>query len=79
MNVDDKLYFINKLLRDNKFHVTGFLLTKDYIFIKSYRFRTNYYFIIPRLAAPSSLDSIDKLMRYNTINDNRVPISFIDI
>ncbi len=79
MNIDDKLFFVNKLLRDNNFHITGFLLAKDYIFLKAYKNKIYYYFIIPRSASAYSLSNIDKLMRYNTINYNRIPISFIDM
>ena len=79
MNIDDKLFYINTMLRQGDFHITGFLLTKDYIFLKAYKVRNSYYFIIPRNASKLSLDSVDKLMRYNTINDNKTPLSFLNL
>ncbi|MCL5093474.1 MAG: hypothetical protein M1128_03330 [Candidatus Marsarchaeota archaeon] len=73
MQVEDKLAFISKQLRDNEFHVIGFLLTKDYILIKAIKLREYYYLVIPRVLGEKSINTIDKILRYNTINNNKLP------
>ncbi len=79
MDVENKLAFVSRQLRENDYHIIGFLLTKDYILIKAFKSKDYYYLVIPRILGQTSLDSLDKIMRFNTINMNRLPYNFMSM
>jgi hypothetical protein len=49
LDVENKLAFVSRQLRENDYHIIGFLLTKDYILIKAFKSKDYYYLVIPRI------------------------------